>query len=228
MKLGGYSLNIPKLAQVPAIGRFFKPPEPLSPLGPPKQPDPPVVIHQTSNVISGGPSSYPAPAAPSQPMAAPAVPGQTQVTAPGGLYDAAQEMGNVYGIDPRNFLANSYWEHRGGQNWTQGKFASNVWWDPTKNTGEESYGPYQINMRYFGPKAVELGRITPDHPLYISPQDAMDPYASTKWQAKKWSREIKSGITDWQQLFQLHNSNEPNRGQTVQDIVNNDQFVRGQ
>lgn len=246
MNLKDYYLNIPALKNVPILGKMFSAPKPLSPSVPNTQrtlsntsangdinifknpnysDQQPVSQPSEQPIETAMPEQTPAPAA--MEMMQPQMTKKQMKTNP-ALYDAAQEMGRVYGIDPNSFLANSRWEHRGTPAWEQGKFNSNIWWDESRNTGEASYGPYQINMRYFGPEAVKLGRITTDHPLYIDEAGAMDPYASTKWQAKKWAREQKAGITDMKRLYQLHNSNEEGRGDNVQKIIDESEFIRSE
>lgn len=154
-----------------------------------------------------------------------------QEIVPGDFYDAAQKYGDALGVPKEVILANSRWEHRNNKNWNEGKYVDNVWWNEAKNTGEESYGPGQINMRWFGPKAVELGRITPDHPLYITPEQAKDPWGAAEWMAKKFSAEAKKYINkglepDWEAILQGYNSNETDRGKNVKSLIDTTDFVR--
>lgn len=144
------------------------------------------------------------------------------------LYQAAQEMSKTYGIPAEAFIANAAWEHRGSKSLENGNYKSAVWWDNARNRGEESYGPYQINMRWFGPKAVELGRITPDNPLYITPEQANDAYEATRWMAKKWAREMRAGKKEIADLIQSHNPNEQGRAQNALAQLAALQIMEGQ
>lgn len=156
-----------------------------------------------------------------------------QEMVPMDFYDAAQQYGSALGIPKEVILANSRWEHRNNKQWNEGIYPDNVWWNEEKQTGEESYGPGQINMRWFGPKAVELGRITTDHPLYITPEEAKDPWKAADWIAKKFSREaqiyINKGLEpDWEAILQGYNSNETDRGKNVKNLIDTTDFVRSQ
>jgi hypothetical protein len=154
-----------------------------------------------------------------------------QEMTPAAFYDGAEKSGAALGVPKEVILANSRWEHRNNKGWNEGKYNDNIWWNEEKNTGEESYGPGQINMRWFGPAAIKLGRITTDHPLYITPEQAKDPFAAAEWIAKKFSREAKvytnKGLEpDWEAILQGYNSNEPDRGKNVKNLIDTTDFVR--
>lgn len=154
-----------------------------------------------------------------------------QEKVPSDFYDASQKYGDAMGVPKEVILANSRWEHRNNKNWNEGKYVDNVWWNAEKNTGEESYGPGQINMRWFGPEAVKLGRITTEHPLYITPEQAKDPWGAAEWMAKKFSAEAKrytnKGLEpDWGAILQGYNSNETDRGKNVKGLIDSTDFVR--
>lgn len=156
-----------------------------------------------------------------------------QEKVPVAFYDGAEKSGAALGVPKEVILANSRWEHRNNSNWNEGKYVDNVWWNAAKNTGEESYGPGQINMRWFGPEAVKLGRITTDHPLYITPEQAKDPMGAAEWMAKKFSREAKrytdKGLEpDWEAILQGYNSNEKDRGKNVKNLIDTTDFVRSE
>jgi len=156
-----------------------------------------------------------------------------QEKVPADVYDASQKYGDAMGVPKEVILANSRWEHRNNSNWNEGKYVDNVWWNDEKQTGEESYGPGQINMRWFGPEAVKLGRITTDHPLYITPEQAKDPWGAAEWMAKKFAAEAKrytnKGLEpDWEAILQGYNSNEKDRGKNVNGLITSTDFVRAQ
>jgi len=156
-----------------------------------------------------------------------------QEKVPADFYDASQKYGDALGVPKEVILANSRWEHRNNKNWNEGKYNDNVWWNEAKNTGEESYGPGQINMRWFGPEAVKLGRITTEHPLYITPEQAKDPWGAAEWMAKKFAAEAKrytnKGLEpDWGAILQGYNSNETDRGKNVKGLIDSTDFVRAQ
>jgi len=152
-----------------------------------------------------------------------------QEMVPSDFYDAAEKYGAAMGVPKEIILANSRWEHRNNPGWNEGKYVDNVWWNAEKNTGEESYGPGQINMRWFGPKALELGRKPGD--LYITPDDAKDMWKSAEWMAKKFSKEAKvytnKGLEpDWDAILQQYNSGEADRGKNVKNLIDCTDFVR--
>lgn len=154
-----------------------------------------------------------------------------QEKVPANFYDASQKYGDAMGVPKEVILANSRWEHRNNSNWNEGKYVDNVWWNAEKNTGEESYGPGQINMRWFGPEAVKLGRITTEHPLYITPEQAKDPWGAAEWMAKKFAAEAKrytnKGLEpDWEAILQGYNSGETDRGKNVKNLIDYTDFVR--
>jgi hypothetical protein len=197
----------------------------LTPTPAPKAMATPTLMPSNMKNVNSAPINNP------QVMGAETVRKQEKV--PADFYDASQKYGDAMGVPKEVILANSRWEHRNNSNWNEGKYVDNVWWNDEKQTGEESYGPGQINMRWFGPEAVKLGRITTDHPLYITPEQAKDPWGAAEWMAKKFAAEAKrytnKGLEpDWEAILQGYNSNEKDRGKNVNGLITSTDFVRAQ
>lgn len=149
------------------------------------------------------------------------------------FYDGAEIAANAFGIPKEAILANSRWEHRGNPNWEKGIYGENVWNDPVRNKAESSYGPGQINMLVYGPEAYEkhLSNITPNDPLYITKEDASDPYKAAQWMAKNFKMQIdrakRKGLEpDWEAIFQSYNPYETDRGKNVKNLIDTTDFVR--